>query len=130
MMSFGLPEMELLALFGLIGLASLTTWGCFTLWRRQHLLEEGLLELWQYVASTQCQPMPLPSADPTEDPVRTLPELVAALKALDHTAIEELLHPAFDLPRTPAIDADGAGMGSLQHRLGTPPTHFHHGWEV
>jgi len=44
-MEFGLAEMQIVALLGLLAIASLAAWSSATLWHRQRVLERAVAEL-------------------------------------------------------------------------------------
>lgn len=128
-MAFELADMEVVALIGLLGIASLAAWTSAALWRRQRLLEQELAALAERLESQQTEAPREPEA--AEDPSAALAELVAALKATDRDTLETMLRPAFDLPRLPAIDIDGARSDATEPaRWGRPGQRRSSGWEA
>ncbi|MCX2727956.1 transmembrane sensory transduction histidine kinase for metal resistance [Thermomicrobium sp. 4228-Ro] len=105
-MDFGLPEMQLIALIGLLGIASLAAWNSAILWRRQRALEEALADLAERVAAWEHAEPPIASDRESDEPAPQIAQLVEMLKAADRSALDALLHPPFDLPRTPAFEVD------------------------
>jgi Tfp pilus assembly protein PilE len=127
-MDFGLPEMQVVALVGLLAIATAAVWSSATLWRRQRLLEAALAELAAQLARPQEQAA---TAEPEDEDMEAAPhiaQLVELLKAADRSTLAEMLHTPFDLPRTPAFDVDG-GRTAGGH-FGFAPGRDRAGWEA
>ncbi len=128
-MEFGLLEMQVIALIGLLGIASLAAWSSAVLWRRQRALEEALSSLALQVAALR-EPHSL-SVQEENEPAEAAPavaHLIDLLKAADRSTLETVLRPPLDLPRTPAIDIDDTG--TTTPRFGFAAGHQRAGWEA
>jgi type II secretory pathway pseudopilin PulG len=69
-MSFGLMEMQVVALIGLLAIASLAAWSSATLWRRQRKLEELVSELAASLGQRERENwLPVPTKERTSSPV-------------------------------------------------------------
>ncbi|MCS7256476.1 MAG: transmembrane sensory transduction histidine kinase for metal resistance [Thermomicrobium sp.] len=127
-MDFGLPEMQVVALIGLLGIASLAAWNSAILWRRQRALEEALVDLVERLGLQEPVQSPGQLEHEESEPTPQIAHLVELLKAADRSALDELLHPPFDLPRTPVIDADGSQ--ATRPRFGFTGHGERAGWEA
>lgn len=128
-MEFGLAEMQIVALLGLLAIASLAAWSSATLWHRQRVLERAVAELATRLESGDDQDRGETRDEHLQDASSAVAELVALLKAADRTALEETLRPPLDLPRARVIDADG-GSQEPRHRFGLTGDGNWSGWEA
>ncbi len=128
-MEFGLAEMQVLALVGLLVIASLAAWSSATLWHRQRMLEQAVTELASRLESIDDQDDAETSDEHLHDASTAVAELVALLKAADRTVLEETLRPPLDLPRARAIDADG-GSEETGRRFGFTGDRTWTSWEA
>ncbi len=128
-MEFGLPEMQVIALIGLLGIASLAAWSSAVLWRRQRALEEALSTLARQIAPL-CEPHHRSAEEENEsaEAAPAVAHLIDLLKAADRSTLETVLRPPLDLPRTPAIDIDDTG--TTTPRFGFVAGHQKAGWEA
>ncbi|MCS7051435.1 MAG: transmembrane sensory transduction histidine kinase for metal resistance [Thermomicrobium sp.] len=129
-MDFDLMDMLVVALVGLLGIASLAAWSSAVLWRRQRALERvvaGLVARLEGPAAGD-RSAASPGADgETSDPSVAISELVDLLKRVDRQSLREVLNPPLDLPRAPALDVDGRGQAP---RFGFPAASHRSGWEA
>lgn len=127
-MSFGLVEMQVVALIGLLAIASLAAWSSATLWQRQRKLEELVSELAASLGQRSGEGELAPRTDEGEDQLPGLADLVASLKAADRQTVEDLLRTPVDLPRATAIEVDRPTERAA--RFGFPSRSHPQGWEA
>ncbi|MFN3336933.1 MAG: transmembrane sensory transduction histidine kinase for metal resistance [Thermomicrobium sp.] len=128
-MEFGLAEMQVVALIGLLAIASLAAWSSATLWHRQRVLERAVAELATRLEGGDGQESERTGDEHLQDASTAVAELVTLLKAADRSALEEVLRPPLDLPRARAIDADGGSEGP-RRRFGLTGDRNWSGWEA
>ena len=127
-MDFGLPEMQVIALIGLLGIASLAAWNSAILWRRQRALEQVLADLLsRLTAPEQTASASMHEAEESEL-APPIAQLVEMLQAVDRSALDAMLHPPFDLPRTPAFEVDD--VPATGPRFGFTRREGHATWEA
>ncbi|MDW8059385.1 MAG: transmembrane sensory transduction histidine kinase for metal resistance [Thermomicrobium sp.] len=129
-MEFGLPEMQVIALLGLLAIASLAAWSSAVLWRRQRQLEEALAEVARRVEHVTGEPA-VPTAESDDgdgEPAAQIAHLVELLRATDRATLEATFQAPFDLPRTAAIEIDG--REERKPRFGAVPQRPRAGWEA
>lgn len=128
-MEFGLAEMQLVALVGLLAIASLAAWSSASLWHRQRVLERAVAELTTRLESGADEDHRETSDERLQDASTAVAELVALLKATDRATLEETLRPPLDLSHARAIDADGGSEG-LRRRTGLTGDGTWSSWEA
>ncbi len=128
-MEFGLAEMQIVALLGLLAIASLAAWSSASLWHRQRVLERAVAELATRLESGDGKDRGEASDEHLQDASTAVAELVALLKATDRATLEETLRPPLDLSHARAIDADG-GSERLHRRTGLTGDETWSGWEA
>ncbi|WP_448575680.1 transmembrane sensory transduction histidine kinase for metal resistance [Thermomicrobium sp.] len=127
-MTFGLVEMQVVALIGLLAIASLAAWSSAALWQRQRKLEELVRELAASLGKRSGDDGLAPDADDGEGHLPDLTDLVASLKAADRHTVEDLLRTPVDLPRAAAIEVDRPTEPAP--RFGFPSRSHPQGWEA